>query len=444
MVSKTLGKLRQYTGHLRNPIVSTSFYFIVVTGLVKIFQFFLFSHLAKSLGVTMFGVFGLLYTYQVTLNTFSTVGIIEKLPSQFAGLKDAADRQRLYKKTNALFLLLSLLSIIAVLIYGFFDVVVVENFTSFIYIGISAIILSYFTIQSSFFRFDLKYLSSVIVSNLPLLISLVGLYVASLLGMAMGSIILCSLLGLLLGLVCLFFLKLTYGFAPIGRKDIAGELKVIWPFFFIAVFSLFSGYGANFLISKMLHIDDVGVFTFFVTVTSIMHLVANSMNLVWGPKFFVLFGEEDKTTLNRSNKRFYIFQTLILFFVSLAVVLFLAFFKGTFQEYKPHFFKLSFLFVAYLFNVPWYMNTNFYIASARSKKLMQIVSISGIIGLAGLYFFITIFGSYGIYFGFFLGYFAKSVLIGYDSFKTWRSDTPWVFIVGLSALLLLTSYLLSK
>jgi len=444
MAHKSVIIFWSFWNKLKNPIVSTSFYFILITGLVKVFQFFLFSHLAKALGVSLFGVFGLLYTYQVTISTFSNVGIIEKLPSQISLLTDPSKKDELYGKTNTFFLILSVISFAIILLYGLFDKIIIQNLASFLFTSLSAILISFFTVQSSFFRFDLKYLPSVLVSNIPLLLSLIGLYVASLFGLKLEYIILFSLFGLLIGLFVLLFSKLTYGFEAMKVAEIVSEFKTIWPFLFIAIFSLFSGYGANFLISKILKIEDVGVFTFFITITSTMHLIANSMNLVWAPKFYLLFKESDHTKLNSSNKRFYLFEVLILFAVAFCIFLALAFFNNLFVDYKPHFFKLSILFVAYLFNVPWYMNTNYYIATNRSKELLKIVSISGIIGLVALYFLMLEFGAYGIYIGFFIGYLAKSILIGYDSYKTWKSDTPWLIIFILSLILLVGSYFLSK
>lgn len=444
MAHKSAIILWSFWDKFKNPIVSTSFYFILITGLVKVFQFFLFSHLAKTLGVSLFGVFGLVYTYQVTISTFSNVGIIEKLPNQISALTDPSKKDELYRKTNTFFLILSVISFAIILLYGAFDKIVIKNLTSFLFTSLSAILISFFTVQSSFLRFDFKYLPSVLVSNIPLLLSLIGLYLASLFGLKLEYIILFSLFGLLLGLLVLLFSKLTYGFEIMNANEIVNEFKTIWPFLFIAIFSLFSGYGANFLISRILKIEDVGVFTFFITITSTMHLIANSMNLVWAPKFYLLFKESDPAKFNASNKRFYIFEVIILFIVAFCFFLVLAFYNNLFVEYKPHFFKLSFLFIAYLFNVSWYMNTNYYIAANRSKKLLKIVSISGVIGLLSLYCLMLEFGAYGIYIGFFIGYLAKSILIGYDSYKTWKSDTPWFIIFILSLILLIGSYFLSK
>ena len=431
-ISVALSSLKK---KMSNPLVRTSFFFAAATGIVKLFQFVLFSHLAKVLGAGVFGVFGLLYTYQVTLNTFATVGIIERLPNQFTLLDKNEGKTKLYRKTNSFFLLLTIASFIGIVIYASFDRVALDNVYPFLYFSLSAILLSYFTIQSSFFRFENKFLPSVVISNLPLFISLLAVLFSSLLTQDLHIIALANLAGFAVGFMVLYVLKYYYGFERISKADIILEIKTIWPFLFIAIFSLFSGYGINFMVSKLLSIDDVGVFTFFVTITSLMHLIANSMNLVWAPNFFSAFESPDRIKLLNNNKKFYILQSCILFAASIVVLVLLFLFSNYFSDYKIHFFKLCFLFSAYLLNVAWYMNTNFYLVTGRSKQLLKIVTVSGIIGLIGLYFCIVQYGTYGIYYGFLFSYLVKSVMIGYDANRYWKSKVPWFFIIVFTGLI---------
>ena len=436
--SKVLNLIKK----INNPIFTLSFFFTGITGGVKLLQFLLFSQLAKSLGSELFGLFGLLYTYQVTVNTFSIAGIIEKLPSQYIHLESETEKEKLFKTTNVLFIVIAFFSALGTFLYSCLDTEINKHLDLVAYTILTGAILAFTNIQSTYFRFSHRYVASVLTTNLPLFLSLVSIFIANIYTNDLKLIIIIGLIGSVGGLIVLTLFRLSYGFKIPTKKNVYSEFKIIWPFLIVAIFSLFSGYGINFIISSQLNLSDVGVFTFFVTISSIMHLLANSMNLVWSPHFFELYKSSNIDEVNKKNKKFYTNQAWVLFIAGILINVFFKVYEAQFPDYKDHLFMLPFLFAAYICNISWYMNTNYYIVNASSKRLTSIVVISGLLGMTTIFICIYFFRAHGIYIGFLISYLIKSIMIGLDGKRQWKSDVPWGLIILLMLLMIGVGYLL--
>jgi len=193
------------------------------------------------------------------------------------------------------------------------------------------------------------------------------------------------------------------GFSP-GSKEVLPIARRLGPFVLVAALTWLSGYGNTYLVGGFFNATEVARFTFAYTLSSILHLVATSLNQVWSPRVFKLLGESVVEKVEARNRRFFALQGLVLGLVGALVLAVtpvgITLGGDGFAPYRGLLTELFFLFFAYLLSIPWYHAQNYFYAFGKGVELMIVSLITSVIGLVVWFACITLIGTLGVYVGF--------------------------------------------
>jgi len=425
---------------INNPSFKLSFYYLLVIGSLKAIQFSANSFLAVTLPITEFGFFSMLSSYQVAAATFGSIGIIESLSGQLKNNNVFSKGDKvIFRKFTFLLILLSSLTLFFFLIVIYFSNYKSSFFYLYVLSLLVGLIISYSNIQSYFFRLNgLNFKSLFSNSIISLLYYTLVLILATYID-KVNTIVLYSSFGVFLFFILLNIFNFFYRPIKLDISEVFFYFKNIFPYIIIGFFGWISGYGINILINELIGLKIVALFTFLLTVSTLVQLVSSSLNVVWGPKFYSYFLNDDLILAESKNKKFYQIQIV---FLSLLIVLILLIYKKFSNLipndlYQNRLLELALLQISFIINIPWVHCSNYYFISNYGNKLMKKLLFTGIVGILIWVYFIYLYGEIGVFLGFTINTFLKSFIIWIDSRNYWLISNLWVEIILASGLIIL-------
>jgi O-antigen/teichoic acid export membrane protein len=388
-----------------NPLAWYAIAYAGAAAVQKGIGFVLFLWLAHSLSVENYATFGLLFALQSGLSALAGAGIGESVIGLLKQHPSDAQRRKLFDSANTVFVLLGLVSmVLGAAVYALLIDDAAAHADDLLYVIVGGVLTALFTLQATLARLEERHLSSLALSFFAPLSGLAAGFVAFLWGHTVTSFY----LGMAAGLAAswMVFRLLGVGFYGVTAKtqDIAPILASVGPYIGIALLGWLSGYGSTYLVKSFFTASDVAKFTFAYTLSSVMHLVATSLNQVWSPRFFRLAHDLPLDQLEQRNRRFYALQgaalgavgALVLAAVPVAINLA----GGNLAAYRGMHVELFLLFAAYAVCIPWWHSQNYYLVHGKGKELMKVMLVTSVVGLGLWLLAMWTLGVVGVYLGF--------------------------------------------
>lgn len=389
--------------------------------------FLLFLTLANLLPASEYAIFGLMYALQAGIATFAMAGTVETAVGAMKSNKESNQRLAVFRQVKFLFIVIASATIVA---GGVIFTVIGQISPSAVLLavlfgGISALV----TIQAQLSRLEEDHTTTLITSNIPPICGILAAAIAAFLDFQAQSIFLIMSTGMLFGY--LLILRFWRGGIRGWEKpaDLGGGLWKLHPFLVIAIFDWLSGYGSLFLVEASFSHVEVARFVFAYTLSSLMHLIATSLNQIWSPRIYVELQKGNLTKLHVSSRIFYIVQGASIGFMGcliIAGISFLTYLESfNLQNYHNMIYETLFLLLAYAFVIPWYYAQNFFYYHGEGSLLLKITLVSGVAGLALWFVAVTQLGSIGSYVGFFALMATKSAVGAISAWRKWKVPIAW-------------------
>jgi O-antigen/teichoic acid export membrane protein len=387
-----------------NPLVFFSVAYSASAALQKGLGFLLFMWLAHYLSVEDYAKFGLLYSLQAGVAGLAAAGIIEVVIGFLKSHESKESRAALFGGANTVFAWLSLICLALVALGSGLLMRLSGTSLSVLFAAtIAGLLTAYFAMQSQLIRLEEKHSASLALNFFPPVVGLLGGTICVLTMQSVAGFFVGFSIGLLASLVPFNLLKIGfYGFVRQPHQTLPIIVRIV-PFIPIAVLGWGSGYGNTYLVQSFFTPLDVARFTFAYSLSSIMQLVATSLNQVWSPRVFKLIHEIPFAEVEMKNRRFYMLQGMVLGVVGAVVLLatpmIIQLSGSGLEAYSGLTQELFFLFLAYGFSIPWYHAQNYYFVHSKGKELMHVTLASSLVGVFLWLLSIWVFGPIGVYVG---------------------------------------------
>lgn len=366
--------------------------------------FLLFMWLAHALTVQQYARFGLLYALQTGIAALAVAGITESVVGMLGSHRDAGARRALFAGANRVFVVLAAgAALLALAVYLGWAGTIGASAGDLLCVAVAGIASAFFTLQSLLTRLEENHPASLLLNVLPPLAGLLAAALAFMLVPSVSAFFAGMVGGLLLALLSLNGAGFAFaGFD--GRAEARGIAQRLAPYVLIVALAWLSGYGNTYLVQSFFDATEVARFTFAYTLSSVMQLLATSLNQVWSPTFFRVVHEQPCAEVERSNRRFYTFQGAVLGGIGALVLVAVPFavrlVGPSLAPYTDLEAPLGLLFAAYALSIPWWHVQNYYMAHSRGPELMVVVLAASVAGLLAWLAAIWLFGSIGVYLGF--------------------------------------------
>jgi O-antigen/teichoic acid export membrane protein len=401
---------------------------IFIKGSNSLFIFFLATILTPS----EYADFGILFALQAGMTSFGTVGILENTTSRLKTHNSVHRLSVLFRRMSGLTIISMSCSLIALIPFIYILVRVEYNLIAFIAITLGAI-NSFAIMQAAFLRLENKHSRSLFFNGVIPFCSLLGLSFGVWFTKEIGSIFTFGLVGAFIPLLLLIFKRITY-IGPLPRINRSIKESVAFaPFLIMAIFGWLSGYGMNFFIDFKFESKHVASFTLLFTIASICQLLANSLNMVWGPHFYKMFCDKNMVYAEDRNKFFYTLLALTLgitgfILVSLLPLVFNEI-GGQLGRYAGFRLELSLLIIGYILCIPWWSGQNYYLVAGYNSEFMRLSIFSGALGLILWISCMLALGPVGIFVGFTFQMVVKSVTMWICCNRHWHLRPPIFSII---------------
>lgn len=409
-------------------------YFAVAYGAAAALQkglgFVLFLWLAHSLSVRDYATFGLLYALQMGLAALLGAGIVESVIGLMRERSSFHLRGGVLDAANRVFALLAVPSItIVAAIYVLFMRDAGTPHYVLALVIVAGVLTAFFTLQSSIIRLDEQHGASLALSFFSPLGGLAGGAVGFALGANVASFFAGSAIGLVVTSFLLAGLRLGfYGFAA-KRADMTGILSRILPFIFIAALGWLGGYGNTYLVESFFTASDVAKFTFAYTLSSVLQLVATSLNQVWSPRFYRMAHTQPPQEVEPANRRFFAFQGAAIGLAGGCILVLLPgaidHVGGNLVAYRRINLELLILFAAYAVSIPAWQSQNYFYAFNKGKDLMHVTLVGSVAGLILWVLAALTLGTIGAYVGFMMQMLTRSVTAIIRARREWGIRVAW-------------------
>lgn len=410
---------------------------------LKAAGFLLFMWLARSMSVEEYGRFGLLYAVQTGVAALAMAGISEAVVGHLKGYGASEARQTLFASANTVFVVAGIVSAI-VLTASVFTFVTAESeqsFTNFGFAVLAGITTAFLTLQAGIVRLDEHHVASLSLNFVGPMLGLVGGCLGFYLERTAGAFFVGA--GIVLALSVILFRSLGVGFHSISKDFAAVEAiaRAMPPFVVIAFFGWLSGYGGNYIVQGLFSSIEVAKFTFVFSLSSVMQLVASSLNQVWSPRFYKIAGVQTDRTVEDKNHRFFRWQGIAMGAVGGALIalfpMMVDLLGGNLIAYRAMTLELLVLFLGYMVLVPWWHAQNYFLLHRRGQDLMRIILVTSVIGLAGAFALMVLLGPIGIYLGFLFQMVVRMLGAVRVANKAWSLAIAWDGVAIGSGLLIL-------
>lgn len=433
---------------MRNPksLMKSGIFYMLSSSIQKGLGFIVFMYLASILTIEEYAQFGLDYSLLTILTALSFAGIYESQVSSYTEYQKKGESDKLFNAGNTVMLISSAVSLFLCFIFYFFwhgSHYLLE----FFYIGVGGVLLSFFNYQAIIIRLRDKPLISIIFSFVPVVASYGIGFVFVFIYKNSSSYFLGSLIGVFIsGMLLIPTLIRNKVYFLWDLKVLKSISQKLFPYIIITLLMWFSGYGNTYVIKFLFNSADVATFVFLFTLSSILQLVANSMNQVWVPKFYNDYTSKSIDELERNYRKYTMLLGAVVGTVGLAIILILPYIITIFPDFKKFSnssSELFYLFAGYVVSIPWWHCQNYYMINNRGKSLMKISLYSFTLGYALWIISMYFFGEIGIYIGFFIQMLVRTIFIYYKANKEFNVRSDWEGI-GIGIFMLLLSIFIIK
>jgi len=423
-----------------NEIVVYSGLYAGSAGLLKLVGFCLLLWLARTLSVEDYANFGLLYALQTGLVTFGIVGILEAVIGLLKTNQSEEEQTKLFATANNAFIITLVSSVVIMTLLFLLSVSNTGvSISTLAYVLISGALLAFSALQTQIVRLEERHLSSLCFSFIMPLAGLAGGFVAFVFDRSVHAFFWGTSIGLSLIIATFWASKIGYYDLADRWFEVRPILMRVTPFIAVAILGWLSGYGNNYIIKLFFDTKQVAMFTFALSLSSILQLIATALNQVWSPRFFRLIHQLPNDEVEKKNRQFFRFQSLAIGIVGGVVIGIFPFtinvLKGNLAAYQSMSLELLLLFSAYVIMCPWWHCYNYFLAYDSGPTIMRIVLITSVIGIIVWLGLMWLFGSIGIYIGFVTQMLIRTIGITMTAKKRWPVKLSWE---GVSGGLLLT------
>jgi O-antigen/teichoic acid export membrane protein len=397
--------------------------------LLRLVGFVLFVWLAHSLSVEDYATFGLYYALQTGLATIALAGIVEVVVGLLKEHQNAHERRQLFAAANSVFVPTAAGAIlVAVSIFSFVAGSARNAVAAELCVVLSGALLAFASLQSQIVRLQERHRASLYFSFLPQCAGLVAGFGAFFHERTVESFFVGNCGGVLIALLALRIVRVgSYGF---GRTS---QTRVIYahvaPFIAIAFLGWLSGYGNNYFVKMFFAPTQVARYTFALTLSSVVQLMAAALNQVWSPRFFRLIHELPFNEAEGKNLAAFRLQAIALGVVGGGVIALcapiLGMLGGNLQAYRSMQFELLLLFASYVLLCPWWHCYNHFLAQGKGDALMRIVLVTSVAGIATWVALMWKLGPLGIYVGFLAQMVFRSLAIVFAAKRLWPVRIAW-------------------
>ncbi|MBW4651619.1 MAG: hypothetical protein KME20_00930 [Kaiparowitsia implicata GSE-PSE-MK54-09C] len=392
--------------------------------------------LATLLAPSEYASYGLLYALQSGATTLAVIGLIEVTAGRLRNY-GAETRHKLFQDITGLFVYTALVSCIFLLPIMFW-LGGREGGLAVIPATLLGIITGFSVMQASFDRIDERHAVSLLTSA--------GIPLAAIVGVLFGTVLFGNLvaiysLGLLGAAGVMLALGLSGKFYRITLPDRSAlrsaSLEIV-PFVAIGVLGWASGYGMTLVVDTQFDPLAVAGFTFIYTAASVSQMVANSLNMVWAPRFYRLYNGGNHERAERQSGQFFAAMALVLgitgFVVAVALPWVTWFVGGNLARYGLLHLELALLLSGYVLSTALWHCQNYFLVSGRGKEMMINSLWSGPVSLVLWVICMLILGPLGAYVGFLLQIAIKAVLLWAAARQHWTVRPWWPAIILCAAL----------
>lgn len=364
--------------------------------------FVLFMWFAYSLPIDDYARFGLLYSLQTGVAALALAGIIETTIGRLKAAPGAERQQQLLNSANLVFLGTALASVLlAILAFSWS-----QSFSraALVVAALAGVLSGFFTLQSQLSRIVEKHTVALMLGFVAPLLALGGGLVGFLAMRNSFGFFVGSALGFATALPLVRLTPMGLPGFGSSRNDVQYIGRYMTPFVLVAVVDWFLGYGSAYLVKIFFSTDVVARFLFVYTLSSIMHLIATSLNQAWSPRVFKLLNTLPQADVERENARFYLVQGGVLGLVGGSLLVLLPLAQSLLGDRMSHYGNIELeallLFAAYALMIPWYHAQNYFYCYASGPALMRISIFSSIAGLALWIGAVMFLGEIGAYVGY--------------------------------------------
>lgn len=418
---------------LRNPIAIWSVVFLITSGGGKVLQFGVYTYCAMRMSDLEYGAFGLFCAIQAAVAMFAASGIHETATAAIRGAAAEQNRTDLYGWCAALFPYTWGVTLCFVIPIGYLSVggdLPPLSFAAAVVIGTC---FSFGTLQALFLRFENRNgLAAAINDGLRIL-------VVATMGIALWCsgdlevMVLAGAFAAMTGLL-LFWLRGGMHFRrPPDWSWIRTGLEGAWPYGLIGVFGWLSGYGINLVTNEVLDLRVVAIFTFLLSISSLIPLLVTPLDSLWVVRFCDL--HRSGRTEEADSKNCMYSRGLACLLTVFSLALLLCYLVATryiprLESYAGYVQALALLLAGYILAVPCWHFQRYYAMLGLGKRLMRVYVWAGFLGLALWVLAMVQWQEYGVCLGFLANILVKSVLISIDGKRTIQDSAPWGTIVA--------------
>lgn len=395
--------------------------------------FVIFMYFANIFSVKEYAAFGINYSIFTVISALAFSGIIEAVIGLMREHKANKTFHELFKAANSVFAVLAvsasvLVSITVFLLYRHN----LDNNFEIIIIALGAAFSSLFIFQSTLVRLEEQHILSILLLIVPSIIGYFCGLTAVLFFKTGFSYFAGTLLSYAICLVLFLVNKRNFTGFSFDKTYIKKIVNRISPYIIIAILGWLLGYGNTFLVKYLFNDLQVAIFVFLLTISSILQLVATSMNQVWAPRFFINYDKDPIHLLEEKNQKFTIIQGLVLGAIGAMIILIFPLLISYFhnlEKYSNNKLEMFCLFGGYIVSIPWWHSQNYFMINDNGKSLMNLTIVSGVVGYLLWIFCMFFLGSKGIYVGFFTQMLIRTIIVFTKAKKNWDIKFDWLGIL---------------
>ncbi|MBO6899842.1 MAG: oligosaccharide flippase family protein [Rhizobiaceae bacterium] len=392
--------------------------------------FALFIWLAAALTVEEYARFGLFFAFQTGIAALLGAGIVEPVVGMLKEHQEGVGRQRLLAAGFGVFTIVASIVFLAIAAFSVpLSLEINSDIPGLFILFIVGMLSAFFILQAHLIRLDERHVASLMLNNIPMFMAFFLGFVAFVAFGSVESLFGGMAIGLGVSFVAMFGLRLNPRFV-FSSPEISRKILVrMPPYVAIAIAAWLTGYGSTYLINALFTAGDVSRFTFAYTLSSVLQLVATSLNQVWSPRFYRIVHEKPHMEVAKESDSFFLWQGFIIGLVGFAVLLVfptaIELAGDRLEAYRGLSLGLGLLLGAYAVSIPWYHAQNYFFAHSRGPDLMTLVLTSSIIGIALWLLAIWYLGPIGAFLGFALQMIVRGILIEIRAHRLWRTRVPW-------------------
>jgi O-antigen/teichoic acid export membrane protein len=390
--------------------------------------FVVFMWLASQLPMAEYATFGLLYALLSGVGALALAGVVEAVIGLLAERDAAAGRRKLFGAAEGVFGLLAGATA-ALVAAGAWATEGRLSAQALAAATVAGILTAYFSLQSQLTRLEEDHRASLLLSFVPPVVGLAGGCSVFLATRTVAGFF----AGFAVALVGTWLVVPTRRHRPPSGESVQADLQAIGrrlpPFVLVALLAWLAGYGNTWLVEAFFSAEDVARFAFIYTLSSVMQLVATSLNQAWSPRLFRELRTESVAVVDARSRRFFTLQGLALGTTGVALLvaapLALSLATGRLAAYRELDDELLLLLVGYAVSIPWYHVQNYYLAFSKGRQLMHVSLVSSALGLLLWVAMMALAGSIGVYAGFALMMAVRTAGTVWWARREWAIGLMW-------------------